>query len=50
MGNPNKDSDSGTMEAGAEFSGKGVGSARKAHQAARDLSCEREARDATLAN
>ena len=45
MGNPNKDSDSGTTEgAGAESS-----TARDAHYAACDLSHEREARDAALA-
>ena len=47
MGNPkDKESDSGTMEAGAESTTK---DARDAHHAADDLSQEREARDTTLA-
>ena len=46
MGNPNKDSDSGTTE-GAESTA--AMDARDACQAARDLSQERDARDATLA-
>ena len=45
MGNPNKDSK--TTETGAEM--EGVDTAHKAHQAACNLSWEREARDATLA-
>ena len=45
MGNPNKDSDSGTTE-GAESTTK---DARDAHHTARDLSREMEARNATLA-
>ena len=44
MGNPNKDTETET-----EVSGEGVESACKACQAARDLSWEREARDAALA-
>ena len=45
MGNPNKDSE--TTEAGAEV--EGVDTACKAHQAVRNLSQEREARDVALA-
>ena len=49
MGNPkDKESDSGITE-GTEILGEGVESACNAHQAACDLSQEREARDATLA-
>ena len=47
MGNPkNKESDSGTTEAGAESTTK---NARDAHHASQDLSQEREAKDTTLA-
>ena len=45
MGNPNKDSE--TTEARAEM--EGVDTAHKAHQAACNLSQEREARDTALA-
>ena len=44
MGNPNKASDSGTME-GAESTAR---DARYAHHTAHNLSQEREARDAVL--
>ena len=46
MGNPDKDSDSGTMEGAESTTAR---DARDAHQAASNLSQERDARDATLA-
>ena len=46
MGNPSKDSDSGTMEGAESTTAR---DARDAHQAAQDLSWERDARDAALA-
>ena len=46
MGNPNKDTDSGTTESAESTTTK---DARDACQAAQDLSWERDARDATLA-
>ena len=46
MGNPNKNSDSGTMEGAESTTAR---DARDTHQAAQDLSRERDARDAALA-
>ena len=46
MGKPNKVSDSGTTEGAKSTSTR---DARDAHQAAHDLSWERDARDSTLA-